>query len=82
MKEVKDYSIKKDISVKELMEQMDNAGGFTAKKVAEGAEILKNMINDKDCVKFLSFPACIMATGTRGVIKDLIKEKSKSSISI
>lgn len=75
MKEVKDYSIKKDISVKELMEQMYNAGGFTAKKVAEGAEILKNMINDKDCVKFLSFPACIMATGTRGVIRDLIKEK-------
>ena len=48
MKKVKDYSIKENISVKELMGQMYEAGGFTAKKVAEGAEILKKMINDKN----------------------------------
>ena len=48
MREVEDYSIKKNISVKELMKQMHASGGFTAKKVAEGAEILRKMINDKN----------------------------------
>ena len=33
------------------------------------------MVNEKDCVKFLSFPACIISTGTRGVIKELLKRK-------
>jgi len=33
------------------------------------------MVKEKDCVKFLSFPACIISTGTRGVIKDLLKKK-------
>jgi len=33
------------------------------------------MIKEKDCVRFLSFPACIISTGTRGVIKELIKRK-------
>jgi deoxyhypusine synthase len=31
------------------------------------------MIKQKGCVKFLSFPACIMATGTRGVIVEMVK---------
>ncbi len=31
------------------------------------------MIKDKTCTKFLSFPACIIATGTRGVITEMIK---------
>lgn len=75
MKEVKDYELKKDMSTKELMEQMYKAGGFTAKKLADGTKIVKEMIGDKDCVKFLSFPACIISTGTRGVIKDLVKDK-------
>jgi len=31
------------------------------------------MVKEKNCVKFLSFPACICATGTRGVVKELLK---------
>lgn len=73
MKEVKD--IKATDSIKELIKQFSEAGGFTAKKLADGAEIWKQMQKDKDCKVFLSFPACICATGTRGIIKDLVKEK-------
>jgi deoxyhypusine synthase len=29
----------------------------------------------RDCLKFLSFPACLMATGTRGVLVELVKRK-------
>jgi deoxyhypusine synthase len=33
------------------------------------------MVKDTKCVRFLSFPACINATGLRGVIRDLVKER-------
>ncbi len=74
MKVVKDIDIKKD-SVKDLIKQMHESGGFTAKKLAVGVEILERMEKEKSCLKFLSFPAAIVATGTRGVIKDFVKKK-------
>ena len=72
---VKDYDFSKDLSVDELVGQMDAAWGFTAGKLAVGVDIMEDMINSKGCVKFLSFPACICATGTRGVIRELVKNK-------
>ena len=63
------------MTVAELVRQMKEAWGFTAVKIATGVEILKRMIEDKDCVKFLSFPACIVATGTRGVLKEVVKRR-------
>jgi deoxyhypusine synthase len=72
---VKDYRIRKKMSVDELVLQMDAAWGFTAGKLAVGVSIMEDMINSKGCVKFLSFPADICATGTRGVIKELVKRK-------
>ena len=62
-------------TVQDLLEQMGRSGGFTAKKVYEATTILRDMIQDEDCYTFLSFPACIISTGTRGVIKELIKRK-------
>lgn len=51
---------------------MYDGGGFTGKKLAVGLSILERMHNEA-CYTFLSFPACIVATGVRGVIKDLVK---------
>ncbi|KYK33456.1 MAG: deoxyhypusine synthase [Thermoplasmatales archaeon SG8-52-3] len=72
---VKDIQLKKGTSTNELIKQLFNSGGFTAKKVAVGTDIIEDMIKDNNCLKILSFPACICATGTRGVIKELIKKK-------
>jgi deoxyhypusine synthase len=72
---VRDYQFTKQMSVDELVTQMDNAWGFTAGKIATGVSIMQNMINSEGCVKFLSFPADIVATGTRGAIKELVKRK-------
>jgi len=72
---VKDIVLSENMTIKKLVNQLYESGGFTAKKVAAGVEILKDMLNEKNCVKFLSFPACIIATGTRGVIKELVKRK-------
>ena len=74
-KAIKDYHLDPNITVSELIEQMRGAWGFTAEKVVAGVDILKNMISDRKCVKFLSFPACIVATGTRGVLKEMVKRR-------
>jgi len=75
LKAIKDYHLDPSITVSELIEQMRGAWGFTAEKVVAGVDILKNMISDRKCVKFLSFPACIIATGTRGVLREMVKRR-------
>ena len=75
MKPVKDIELKKGMDADHLVKELYESGGFTAKKLAQGVDIIENMVKEKDCVKFLSFPACIISTGTRGVIKDLLKKK-------
>jgi len=72
---VKDYEFTSQMSVDELVRQMELSWGFTAGKLAVGVSIIEDMVNAKGCVKFLSFPADIVATGTRGVIKELVKRK-------
>jgi deoxyhypusine synthase len=72
---VKDYQLTEKMSVDELVKQMDGAWGFTAGKLATAVSIIEDMINSKGCVKFFSFTADIVATGTRGVIKELVKRK-------
>ncbi len=72
---VEDISISKKTGIDDLIHQMFNSGGFTAKKVGMAARVLQNMIKDKDCIRFLSFPACIIATGARGIIRDMVKKK-------
>ena len=72
---VEDYDFSKKMSVDELVAQMEKAWGFTAGKLAVGVRILENMVKDKRCVKFLSFTGNLVATGTRGTLKELVKRK-------
>ncbi|MEM3556104.1 MAG: deoxyhypusine synthase [Candidatus Micrarchaeia archaeon] len=71
---VMDMNLKEGMSVAELVEQMGSAGGFTAQHLAKGVGILKKMLEDDGCTNFLSFPACVVATGLRGVLAQLVKE--------
>ncbi len=70
---VKDIKATKGMTVNQLLEQMGKAGGFTAQKLADATDIAEKMIKKEGCLRILSFPACIMATGTRGVIVDMVK---------
>ena len=72
---VEDYNFFQEMSVNDLVLQMEKAWGFTAGKMALGVKILENMIKDKNCVKFLSFTGNLVATGTRGVFRELVKKK-------
>src|SRR5512136_2357451 len=72
---VEDYSFSDKMTVDELVSQMDKAWGFTAGKLAVGLRILERMIEDRKCVKFISFTGNLIATGTRGALKELAKRK-------
>ncbi len=72
---VEDFDLSKSMSVDDFVLQMEKAWGFTAGKLALGVRILENMIKDGECVKFLSFTGNLVATGTRGALKELVKRK-------
>ena len=71
---VRDLRIGPDTTLKEIMESFKDVGGFTAAKIRNGYDILKKMFNEENTT-FLSFPADIISTGTRGIINDLVKKK-------
>ena len=75
MKEVKDFNIKKGMNIEELLNQYYLSGGFQGRHLAEAAFIVEEMIRDKQSTNFLSFPACIISTGVRGIIRDFLKYK-------
>ncbi len=75
MRRVEDIEVKAGMTVNDLVKEFMKSGGFTAKDLAVAVEIFEEMVRDEKTTVFLSFPACIVATGTRGVIKELVKRK-------
>ena len=69
---VKDIKINATTSLEDLISQFGEAGGFVASKISTATSILQDMQKDS-CTKFLSFPADIMATGTRGLLRQLVE---------
>ena len=57
---VKDIAITKDTSIEKIFQQLEQSGGFESKNLAEGLDILSEMISDKKCVRFLSCVAAVM----------------------
>ncbi len=71
---VEDINLWENMTVAQLMDEFYKSGGFVAKHLAVAEKILLKMFKEENTT-FLSFPACIIATGTRGVIKELVKRK-------
>ena len=69
---VKDIDIDSKTTLSDLNLQFAKAGGFVASKVATATSIIQDM-NQGECTKFISFPADIMATGTRGLIRQFVE---------
>ena len=86
---VVDYDFSKASTPERLIQQMSSAGGFTATKFATAREILAQMKTDIDAVdgdptqvaNWLSFPACLCATGTRGFFVEALKRKMFNVVS-
>ncbi len=75
MRRVEDIKINPGMTVNDLVKEFMKSGGFTAKDLAVAVDIFEEMVRDEKTTVFLSFPACIVATGTRGVIRELVKRK-------
>ncbi|MCD6275313.1 MAG: deoxyhypusine synthase family protein, partial [Thermoplasmata archaeon] len=71
---VRDIQLQEGITAGELLDSFYSSGGFVAKKLAIAEKILLKMFSEENTT-FLSFPACIIATGTRGVIKELVRRR-------
>ena len=71
---VRDIKITGSTTLKELMDQFGASGGFTSAKIYTAYTILRKMFTQENTT-FLSFPADIISTGTRGIINDLVKKK-------
>ena len=86
---VKDYAFNEVTTTASLLDQMAQAGGFTATKLATARDILVQMRDEVDAVQgdasqvcnWLSFPACLCATGTRSFFIEAIKTKMFNVIS-
>ncbi len=74
-KKVANLNISRGNTISDLVTQFSTAGGFTAKKLSDASTIFKEMEKDPNCVKFLSFPADVISTGLRGVVKDMVKNR-------
>jgi deoxyhypusine synthase len=70
---VEDIRIDDAPSLDTLVRRLEAGGGFSAKGVAEGVDLLARILADRDMTTFLSFPADIVATGTRGVLATLVR---------
>ena len=58
---------------------MSRAGGFTATKLANARDILRDSmenVGEEGVLNWISFPACLCATGTRGFFLEGLKRKS------
>ncbi|MGH9999733.1 MAG: deoxyhypusine synthase [Nitrososphaeraceae archaeon] len=74
-KYVQDYSINQKTSINQILKNMTDSGGFEGRHLANGVEILKKMLNEKNCTRFISFVGALMSTGNRGIVRDMIKNK-------
>ena len=70
---VRDLRAEDLLSPDALLRGYSRAGGFSAKGLAQAADILEHQWGDREATNFLSFPADILATGTRGVLVEIVR---------
>lgn len=73
MSEVKDFVPKKQ-SIDELIKQL-KLTAFNARRLAEGIDILEEMIKDENCTKFLGLAGALVPAGMRSCIVEMIRNK-------
>ncbi len=63
------------MSVSELLSRMRRSGVLGAGRIGKAAEIMVEMVQDKDYVIFLAMAGPMIPAGLRNIISDLIKNK-------
>ena len=76
---VEDYDFSTVEDVISLIDQIGRAGGFTATKLAHARAVLSDAMvksGQEGVLNWLSLPACLCATGTRGFFPEALKRKT------
>lgn len=71
MKPVNPIKIKENMSAKELVDSMKDAG-FGAGKIAEASRIMKKMFDDKECTVFFGLAGAMVPAGMKQLIIDML----------
>jgi len=72
---VKDIKLWPGIKVSELLEQLEESGGFGARYLGIASRIFLEMLRDHECFRFLSFVAAPISTGFRGIIAEAVRRR-------
>ncbi|MGC8848660.1 MAG: deoxyhypusine synthase family protein, partial [Conexivisphaera sp.] len=75
LRRVEDFSVGASDTPARIAEAMLRAGGFAGRSFAEGVQAVAGMWSDPDARIMMSFPAALMATGMRGVIVQMLRER-------
>lgn len=70
---VKHLEIKKNMTVNEFINQLDNSGVLGAGRIAHATDLLAQSMKDSDTKIFLSLAGPMIPGGLRKIVRDLIK---------
>ncbi len=73
LKEVNQFKISSETDILELIDNLKNTG-FNAKRLALACEIYKEMIEDKECIKFFGLAGAMVPVGMQKIIHDFIED--------
>ncbi len=71
MNKIKHLEIVKNMSVSDLVENM-NKMGFGARKISEASQIMKKMFEDEECKIFFGVAGAMVPSGMKKVILDIL----------
>ena len=73
LKNIEQIKVDENVDIITFIQSLGNTG-FNAKRLAVACEIYKEMIRDKDCVKFFGLAGAVVPAGMQKVIHDFIEE--------
>jgi len=73
LKKISQFDLKSSDGISDVINYFSNTG-FNAKRLAVACDIYRQMIHDKDCIKFFGLAGALVPAGMQGVIYDFIKE--------
>lgn len=71
---IKPAKITNDMTVGELVNSFSGCA-FGAGRLAEAADIYREMINDSDCTKFFGLAGAMVPAGMRQIVSDMIRDR-------
>jgi len=74
-KEIEDIHVDESMTICDLIDLLGKSHGFMAGHVYRAAEIIHEMIKSGNVLKILSFTGNIVATGLRGLISQILRER-------